>query len=505
MNEGRGASATRPSIICLAVAVVAAAIVLFFFAPRFVYWRSLEAGQWLGGAETHRAFSTLEQLRDPWAPVTSPPNVVIAWRLLFPVVWHALGLPAWSYLALPHAGCLLTLWLVAWLNHRRFGEWPLTLAATALAATLPWFFVSTGWLTYFDSWLVLGLLVVSFVPSRLALGAACLLTPWVDERLVVALPVAVLVRLVALSTAGPTQGQARWKDAAVVAAASLPYPALRAIAWWGGESLSPTYVLYHWEHIRAVPWTRLLEGLWSGFRAGWLLIGAALWLAPRRLGRASGALFALVVVTSSIAGLAIAADMSRTMAIELPVLVLGAWLWHEAQPARFRRVLPLVLGANLLLPAEHVLWVATVPIRYIYAQLDECAHPPPPFQPAYHLTAGNAARERQDRAGARAAYDLAIRLDHGFAAAHVARAALQLEEQDWAGARADVDAALRVDPALADALFLRAVLSQVDGAAVAAAADFRRALGVAPQGWVWREEARRRLAEAEGRSSPSTP
>ena len=504
MHEGRGAVEVRPSLLGLAVAVVAAALVLFFFAPRFVYWRSLEAGQWLGGAETHRAFSTLEQLRDPWAPVTSRPNVVIAWRLLFPVTWHALGLPSWPYLALPHVGCLLTLWLMAWLNHQRFGEWSQTLAATALSATLPWFFVSTGWLAYFDSWLVLGLLVVSFVPSRLALGAACLLTPWVDERLVVALPVAFLVRVVALS-AGQTRDLARWKDAAVVAAASLPYPILRAVAWWGGESLSPTYVLYHWEHIRAVPWARLLEGLWSGFRAGWLVIGAALWLAPRRLGRAWGALFALVVVASSLAGLAIAGDMSRTMAIEVPVLVLGAWLWHEAQPARFRRVLLLVLGANLLLPAEHVLWVAKVPIRYIYAQLDEWEHPPAPFQPAYHLGAGNAARQRNDRAGAQAAYELAIRLDRGFAPAYVARAALRIEGQDWAGARADVDAALRADPAQPDALFLRAVLSQADGAAMAAAADLRRALEVAPPDWVWREEARRRLADAESRSSPPAP
>lgn len=501
MHEGRGAVEVRPSLLGLAVAVVAAALVLFFFAPRFVYWRSLEAGQWLGGAETHRAFSTLEQLRDPWAPVTSPPNVVIAWRLLFPLLWHTLGLPAWAYLALPHAGCLLTLWLMAWLNHRRFGEWSQTLAATALSATLPWFFVSTGWLTYFDSWLVLGLLVVSFVPSRLALGAACLLTPWVDERFVVALPVAGLVRLVALSASDPTQGLARWKDAAVAAAASLPYPALRAMAWWGGEALSPTYLRYHWEYVGTVPWTRLLEGLWSGFRAGWLVIGAALWLAPRRLGRAGGALFVLAVTASSLGGLAIAADMSRTMTIDVPVLMLGAWLWHEAQPARFRRVLLAVLGANLLLPAEHVVWLAKVPIRYIYAQLDECQHPPPPFQPAYHLGVGNEAYRRHDRAGARAAYDVAIRLDHGFAAAYVARAALRMEDRDWAGAQADVDAALRADPSQVDALFMRAGLSQ-DGAA--AAADLRRALELAPTDWVLRDEARRRLAgTGEGASPPA--
>ena len=45
---------------------------------------------------------------------------------------------------------------------------------------------------------MLGLLLVAFVPSRVALALTCVLTPWIDERFVFALPVAVPVRLIAL-------------------------------------------------------------------------------------------------------------------------------------------------------------------------------------------------------------------------------------------------------------------------------------------------------------------
>ena len=134
-------------------------------------------------AEFDRAVPSLAQLDNPWAPVNHPFHMVIGWRLLFPVVGHYLHLSHGVYLALPHVGCMLTLWLVAALTYRRLGRWCITFVATAIFTALPWFFVSSSWLTHFDSWLILGLLVAAFIPSAVALGAACLLTPWVDELL----------------------------------------------------------------------------------------------------------------------------------------------------------------------------------------------------------------------------------------------------------------------------------------------------------------------------------
>ena len=62
-------------------------------------------------------------------------------------------------------------------------------------------FVSTGWLAYFDSWYVLGLLVATFSGSRSSprpQPACC--APWIDERFVLALPLVVLIRGVSAGT-----------------------------------------------------------------------------------------------------------------------------------------------------------------------------------------------------------------------------------------------------------------------------------------------------------------
>ena len=110
-----------------------------------------------------RGKATLAQVEDPWAPIHAPTHRVLAWRFLLPMAWHCLHLTPHLLLAVPHLGCLLDLWLVAWLTHVRLGNWWQTALATQLFALLPWFFVSVGWLGYFDSLLVSGLLVAAFV------------------------------------------------------------------------------------------------------------------------------------------------------------------------------------------------------------------------------------------------------------------------------------------------------------------------------------------------------
>ena len=385
-------SRRHEATISLALAVVAASLAILIFAPRFVYWHGVSERPGSPGAglvistETYRAFDSLRQLRDPWALVVDPVtqvddlvNRVIVWRLLFPLAWHYLNLPAWLYLAMPHMGCVLALWIVAWLTYQRLRDWPQTWMTTALFATLPWFFVSTGWLTYFDSWIVLASVVVAFVPSRWALGSACLLTPWIDERFVVALPVAVAVR--AIGCRRIDDRRAMLLDVAVVLAASLPYPMVRAVVWLHGDPDATAYVQGHWDGFRRVPVLRYLEGLWSGFRAAWVMIGAAIWFGSRRVGWKRGALLGLLVLGSAVAALFIAADMSHTLMIVSPVVLLGIWSWREASTVSFRYVLPAVLAANLLLPAEHVLWALKIPIRTLYAEIDDYRHPSGSLRP----------------------------------------------------------------------------------------------------------------------------
>ncbi len=220
--------------------------------------------------------TALKQLQDPWAQSDSLSNAVLSWRLLFPLIWHYGRLPPLAYLAMPFLGCVFTLWLAAWLSVRRLGNWRQAWMATALFAALPWFFVSTGWLSYFDSWLMLGLLVVAFLPSRVAVALACLLTPWIDERFILALPVVVPVRMIALGRIEQCALRSLLMDLAVIVAASCPYLGIRALVWLRGDPAASGYVRQYWAEMLTVPIPRFFLGLWSGYRAGWLMIGAAI-------------------------------------------------------------------------------------------------------------------------------------------------------------------------------------------------------------------------------------
>jgi hypothetical protein len=468
------------------------------FAPRFVCWRGLLVSQRLPFPEVHRAYDTLLMLQDPWVPPDTPSNAVICWRLLFPLAWYWLKLPVWLFLVMPLLGCVLALWLATWLTHQRLGNWQQTSMAVMLFAALPWFFVSTGWLTYFDSWLVLGLLVVGFTRSRVALAVTCLVTPWIDERFVLALPVTLAVRSIALRTVEERQWRAMWLDLAVVVAASLPYPAVRAVAWLHGDPDSTIYVQTHWTDFFGVPPSRFLEGLWSGYRTGWAMVIAAIWLWAKRVGWKWGACFAAIVLGTSLGALCIAADMSRTLAIAVPVLLVGVWLWHDARPRSFAYALPVVLAANLLLPAEHVVWPFKIPIRYLYTQFDAYRNPPLELRPETYADIGTTMLQQRDRAGAHRAFDTAIRLDKQFAPGYVGRAALHLVEGDAAAALADAETALRLQPGQHDALFIRAAVRESRGEKAAAAADLMLALAQAPADWPQREQAQRFLNQARG-------
>ena len=143
-------------LVPTALSAAAFVLVIVFFAPRFVLWPFID----LDPAEHHppefnRAIDTLRQLDQPFMPITNPTNRVINWRLLFPILGHYLHLPPWAFLACRCSGACLCLgmWLT-WFGASR--AWWAALAAAALFGTTSWFFVSTGWLAYFDSWYMLG-------------------------------------------------------------------------------------------------------------------------------------------------------------------------------------------------------------------------------------------------------------------------------------------------------------------------------------------------------------
>src|SRR5262245_10979043 len=96
-----------------AIALGAALLSIIFFSPRFAFWQGLNTTYLYRVPECSRARATLDQIDDPWSPVTNKVHRVIGWRLLFPLTWHYSSLPRWLFFAMPYLGCLLTLWLVA--------------------------------------------------------------------------------------------------------------------------------------------------------------------------------------------------------------------------------------------------------------------------------------------------------------------------------------------------------------------------------------------------------
>ena len=514
------ASPWRTVILALVVAVAAAGVTTCRFAPRFGLWRGLAIGDDLPWgvryeSELDRAVASLAQLEDPWAPVPNPTHQVIAWRLFFPVVWHHLHFPRSWYLALPQLGCVLALWVVAWLTYQRLGRWWPTWLATALFAALPWFFVSSSWLLHFDSWLVIGLVTAAVTPSRGLLSLACLITPWIDERFVLALPATMAVRAIALRRIEQKQWRELMLDFAVALAASVPYPTIRAVAWLRGDGGPTAYVNDHWNELSTVAWASLGAGLWCGYRFGWLAIGAAIVLVQRYVGWFWALALAILVLGTAFCGLFIAVDISRSSMMISPSFLLAMWLCEEWRlgrfpgrpsglPAVFAAIfLPAVLLANLTVPAYHVMWKRSWKVEPLWTEIENWINPPPLIVAGQDLVRGRRLARQDKKAEALRCYDTAILHAEGaYPLALIERATLRMQTGNLAGAESDVNEVLRQMPDYPYALLLRAAFRLDRGQGSLATADLRLALAKAPDGWPYREKAQSLLEKATGNTTP---
>jgi hypothetical protein len=477
----------------LAIAITAGLISTFFFCPRYQYWKGIVLTDGPLATDYGRAVVAIRQIDNPWIAVAEPMHKVIAWRLLFPIVWHYLRLPIWLFLTMPHIGCVLSLWLAAGLAQKRLNDWAYTWMTVALTAMLPWFFVSTGWLGYFDSWLALGMLTVSFVPSLGGLVCACLLTPWIDERFVLALPVCLIVRIIVFHGLNQVPLQRLIRDSIVVVIASLVYPTIRILALLRGDLLAANYVSNIWDEIQRVPWTNFLEGLWSGYRAAWAMILGGIYFWWRQSSWIWGIALFLIIAVSSIGSLFIAADMSRNAMIVLPSLLLGVWLWHKSQPQTFKWALPAVLMANLLLPAAHVMWNLRIPIYYLHAVR---AFKTPSFlDPEVYTQMAKTNLEKGQLAEANTALETALKLDNRFVPAYVYRALMRMGKNDLPGATQDTQLALTLEPGSPDALFVKALIARRYNDISSAKTDVQNALQNAPPDWSQRSQAQGFLDE----------
>ncbi len=392
----------------------------------------------------------MEQIKSPFEPISDRAHRPIAWRLLFPLVWHYLSFPTWLFLVMPHVGCLLTLALTAHIALQGTGNRRTAFFTTVALAAAPWFWVSTGWLTYFDSWLIGGLLVFTFAKSRSAVALACVLTPWIDERFLLGAPLCFLIRTMNLG--GDDRGRP-WRDiaadGAILFVSGVTYVGLRfALAHWTKSGEVGAYLQEHlnWTRLATCPATRYLEGVWMALRAGWFLVAALLYYVFLSGRRILGAALIVTLLGTIAVALVIAIDIHRSICIVLPAALAGMLILAQHAPRRCQTVLCAIAAANLLLPGAHVLTGARGPVLYLHAEIASWQDPPSVLSPAAWSENGNQLVRKNEIARAEAFFSDALQLDGNWCPAYLGRANVRIALGNLEGAAEDVEQAVRCLP-----------------------------------------------------------
>lgn len=319
---------------------------LFFFCPRLaVLQKPLpDTFEWARGV------AYIDQCASPFTRSYDP---ALRWRVLPPLVAHFLGLRGLWTLLVPWAGVVALVvaslsWGERWLK-TRIAAWSFGLLVGTSSAVL----VPTNWIGINDAWCWLALVAVTCGRNRWTLAAACLLGPWVDERFFLGLPLALWCR-------DRLRGERRLiRNAFSSGLWLLPYIATRLAITYAYHQTGERHFLreaYH-ELPHVLTWVPL--GWWFGLRLGWIPILASLRSAVRDrtwFWEIAAAGFALGM------SVALAHDLSRSVAIALPWVFLGAARMTRENTVDARRLLCLLAGANLLLPAAHVVYVWVVAI-----------------------------------------------------------------------------------------------------------------------------------------------
>ena len=310
------------------------------FAPPLSQIQSYLAGHY----SYPRLDDYLAQCKDPLRRDLK--STTIAWRLLPPLVCHLLRLPGRTPLALPWLGAVALVGYVSVLFRRRLDDWRYVAGGTLLLATTFAVLVTFRWPGLNDSWVWLGLLTVAFGRAAWAVPVACLLCPWVDERFLIGFPLAWLVGRFERGRDWdwPATREGLWL---------LPYAALRI---WLGRHDDAAHQQSHLALAIFIPQIITLVpmlpiGWWMGLRAAWLPVAYACWTTPPGR-RALGAATLIVTVVLTIG---LSYDLSRSISILVPVVLLGCFEYARRAPASAPRMI-LALGvANLFIPAAMVM------------------------------------------------------------------------------------------------------------------------------------------------------
>ncbi len=466
------------------------ATLLFFFSPPWGAFRVWARVPEMGGMiEVRRGAAVLQQVQHPGVEIADKLHAAIQWRLLFPVIGRGLNLPPVFFFALAPLGCVLVLAFIVTVLRRRGASFGFAAVAAIVLGAGSWFFTSVCWLGYFDSWVVLGLLLVAFAEAEWSVWAACVWAPWVDERLVLALPLALLCRWLQRTAAGKPFDLK--KELGVPAALALAFVVVR-LGLLGGKSAAGATVGGYFAGLEnsGAGAGRMGFGVWEGLRVGWIGVVAACLLLPRAQAIVIGvAVIALVAI-----GLGTAQDFSRAMMFVTPVALFGAVL-ALGRLEKLPRWLPGAAAAlALVLPAYHVMSNQVNPIFYFYHELAALDVPPPAVMPELiELRAVNA-MERGEYAQAMDDLTLAIRLADNPAGPSRHRGMLAASLGHWEEAKRDFAAVVEHQPENPEGWFLRAQAELALHDAAAARSDVEKARSLSPPDWNSRPDVARFLA-----------
>jgi hypothetical protein len=357
-SQIRTEATTNRRLAIIVVACLAASISIF--SPRLWLMDHYIAGsfQW------DRAHTFLLQCEHPFRRDIEP---AMLWRVLPPLICYALRLQGKTPLALPWLGILCATTYTAIIFRRKLNDWRFVTGGTLLFATTSAVLVPVGWLGMNDCWVWFGLLAVGFGRSKWALPIACLLCPWVDERFIVGFPLAWMVREIAMNQ--NFRLSSLWS-----AGWLLPYTVVRL--WLAAQNAASNrateqFLISQFHQIIIIgPFVPL--GWWMGLRAGWIAVIYGIWTVPdQRRPWMIGA--ALITVMASVA---LAADLSRSIAILIPLVCVGCFNFVDNFSIAAPRAMFALGLANLLIPAAHLTYTKIDPISPLPIEIYRCLRSP---------------------------------------------------------------------------------------------------------------------------------
>jgi hypothetical protein len=297
-------------LFAIAAGSLALLVCAWFFPPRTEIWarRDPHLQEW------SRADAFLKQCEDPFRQDVEP---AVRWRLLPPLVCSGLGLTGYEPLAFCALGLAAFAVVLAARLDQLTANRPWALLGTVGFATSGPFITALGWLGLNDGWYLLALLETVAVRSLWALAAWAFIGPWIDERFLIALPLALYVR----ARLKPPGAGSALRSCMAACAGIAPYVLLRiGYSLTRGDAVSSGYLTAMLDVFRLYA-SHVPLGWLMGYRVGWLVVGAGL-LAMGAGGKSRVPGLALSAAALGIISV-VAWDLDRSTGVLLPMYVAG--------------------------------------------------------------------------------------------------------------------------------------------------------------------------------------